>query len=155
MGWREEGYTVYVESGNKPHILTTSVTSAMSEPTSRQAGATKGRQLVRSHYLVAVTEKGIRIGRFGFGQTVKSETVVDVGNAKTEEQAKSAAVARYAKAKKVNPILVSVSQVRKVERTLTEVDTAFSVMDLDRLAKAVGAGNVATCGTIAIKVRRA
>ena len=44
----------------------------MIETTNTQAGQTKGRQLVRSHYLVAVTEKRVSIGRFGFRERAKA-----------------------------------------------------------------------------------
>lgn len=106
----------------------------MSELASRQTATAKGRQLVRSHYLVVVNEKRVSIGRFGFQSGVKGQTIVDVGNAKTEEQAKSTAIARYAKKTGVNPILVSVSEVQKVEPAKAEIDRAFSLVDLDRLA---------------------
>ena len=129
----------------------------MSELESRQTEGSQENQLVRrrNHYLVVVNEKRIGIGRFGFQSGVKGQTVVDVGNAKTEEQAKSTAIARYAKKTGVNPILVSVSEVQKVEPAKAEVDRAFSVMDLDRLASAVGAGNEASVGCLTVKVRRA
>jgi len=111
--------------------------------------------LVRSHYLVAVTEKRLAIGRFGFREGVKGETLVDVGNAKSEADAVSKAVARFARKMRINPILVGVSQVRKVETAQTQVDQAFSAMDLDKLAANIGKGNVVQCGSIAIKVRGA
>jgi hypothetical protein len=128
--------------------------TAMSEPNSRQAGATQGSQLVRRHYLVAVSEKRLAIGRFGFREGIKTEAIVDIGNAKTEGDARQKAAARYAKVKKLNPILVVTSEVRVIERaTNPKVDQAFSVMDLDKLATTIGRGNCAQCGSITVRVR--
>jgi hypothetical protein len=127
----------------------------MTDQTKPQAGQTQGRQLVRSHYLVAVEEKRLSIGRFGLYEGVKGAAVVDVGNAKDSADAQAKAVARFAKAKHLNPILVSVTEVRQVKaEDLEQPEAKFSVTtDLARLAKAVG--TVATCGSLTIKVRGA
>ena len=104
--------------------------------------------------MVGVSEKRLAIGRFGFRERVKGETIVDVGNAKTETDARQKAAARYAKVKKLNPILVVTSEVRVIERaTNPKVDQAFSVMDLDKLATTIGRGNCAQCGSITVRVR--
>lgn len=107
-----------------------------------------------AHYLIGIEEVGLRIGSLGFaGERQKKVAIVDIGRAKSIPDAMTKAIAKYAKANGVNPILLNVTDARvaKVAPTL-KVDKAFS---LDLLAEKVGQGNVAQMGCLTVKVRRA
>ena len=107
----------------------------------------------RTHYLVGVQVRTVGIGNFGFFSGVKTEAIVDVGNAVSETQAKETAIRRFAKSKRLNPILVAVTEVRQVSKAAEpKIDHDFS---LENLATSIGAENAAICGCLTVKVRRA
>ena len=84
--------------------------------TASTGAVSKASGQFRTHYLVAIARKQVIIGRVGGRENVIGETIVDVGNAKSEQDARVKAVGRFCKAMSINPILAQVLNVRKVER---------------------------------------
>ena len=88
---------------------------SMNDQTNTPSLTDRKSHLSRVHFLVGITEKRLAIGRFGFREAgARGQTVVDVGNAKTEQEATGLAIARYSRKFGVNPILLNVEQVQKV-----------------------------------------